>query len=495
LVRVAQTATRPTVGAFARPRVPALVRSEPLLFVGTFAAAIAYAVVAIVRHLHFETAGDLAIFDQAVWHYSRFESPESTVLVLRAGEDWPRLPNILGDHFHPLVVVLAPLYWIWADARMLLVAQAGLVAASVVPVFLFARLHLERLAAYVLAAAYLMYWALHTGVAFNFHEVAFAPLLIAAAIYFDAVERRRAMFASLALLLLVKETLAVFVVFFGLYVVLRRRWREGLIAAAAGIAWYVVATKLLIPLFADGRDFRHWSYPQFGDGFADAVVKVVRDPTLPFVVALDQPVKAETMFFLFAPFLALVVYSPIVLLALPLLAERMLSANQYFWSPHLHYGLTIAPVIAMGAAEGLRNVVGYFRLGDRARVLTVGLAGVILLANVGLAARYPLRRLVEPGFYELTAEQRAAADAVALLPRHDESVATEEDFLPHLSERSDIYLLRPGTPLTDWIVYRVGGSDETSAPDLAVERRLLAERRSQYRTVFAREDVRVLRRR
>jgi uncharacterized membrane protein len=492
---VAQTATRPTVGALARPRVPALVRSEPLLLVGTVAAVVAYAAVAIVRHLHFETAGDLAIFDQAVWHYSRFESPESTVLVLRAGEEWPRLPNVLGDHFHPLVALLAPLYWLWADARMLLIAQAGLVAASAVPVFLFARIHVERLAAYLLAAAYLLYWALHTGVAFNFHEVAFAPVLIASAIYFDAVERRRAMFVALGLLLLVKETLAVFVVFFGLYLLLRRRWRDGLIAAVGGAAWYVIATKLLIPLFADGRDFRHWSYPQFGDGFADAIANVVKDPTLPFVVALDQPVKAETMFFLVAPFLGLVVYSPIVLLALPLLAERMLSANQYFWSPHLHYGLTIAPVIAMGAAEGLRNVVGYFRLGERARAVTIGLAAVVLLANLGLAARYPLRRLVEPSFWELTAEEQAAADAVALIPRHDESVATEEDFLPHLSERSDIYLLRPGIPTTDWIVFRIGGSDETSAPDLAVELRLLAERRAQYRTVFARENVRVLRRR
>ena len=68
------------------------------------------------------------------------------------------------------------------------------------------------------------------------------------------------MFVALGLLLLVKETLAVFVVFFGLYLVLRRRWREGLVAVLVGAAWYLVATKLLIPLFADGRDFRHWSY-------------------------------------------------------------------------------------------------------------------------------------------------------------------------------------------------------------------------------------------
>ena len=114
------------------------------------------------------------------------------------------------------------------------------------------------------------------------------------------------------------------------------------------------------------------------------------------------------MFFLAAPFLALVIYSPLVLLTLPLLAERMLSANQYFGA-RTHYGLAIAPVIAMGAAEGLRNAVGYFRLGDRSRYVTLGLAAVVLVANIGLAARYPLRRLAEPSFYGLIAAERAAA--------------------------------------------------------------------------------------
>ena len=46
--------------------------------------------------------------------------------------------NLLGDHFHPLIAVLAPLYWIWDDPRMLLLAQAALFAASMVPVARFA---------------------------------------------------------------------------------------------------------------------------------------------------------------------------------------------------------------------------------------------------------------------------------------------------------------------------------------------------------------------
>ena len=49
------------------------------------------------------------------------------------------MPNLLGDHFHPALMLLAPAYWIWDDARVLLVVQALLLAASSLPLFWWAR--------------------------------------------------------------------------------------------------------------------------------------------------------------------------------------------------------------------------------------------------------------------------------------------------------------------------------------------------------------------
>src|SRR5947209_6331509 len=106
----------------------AFVRREPGLFGLVAVTATIDAIASIVRHVDLQSGIDVAIFDQVVWHYSRFQGPFSSI----------RGENILGDHFHPLVAVLAPLYWIWSDPRMLLIAQAVLVAASIVPVFVFA---------------------------------------------------------------------------------------------------------------------------------------------------------------------------------------------------------------------------------------------------------------------------------------------------------------------------------------------------------------------
>ena len=107
------------------------VRKEHVwLAVIVFAMAAAYAAVGLFKHWHFDTSLDLGIFDQAAWHASRFEIPGSTISGYR---------NILGDHFYPIVFLFAIPYWIAPVAETLIVAQAILIAASIVPVFVFLR--------------------------------------------------------------------------------------------------------------------------------------------------------------------------------------------------------------------------------------------------------------------------------------------------------------------------------------------------------------------
>jgi uncharacterized membrane protein len=52
--------------------------TRPLLLIAAIFAVV-YSVLGLFRHWHFGSGYDLAIFDQAVWHMSRFEAPASTV--------------------------------------------------------------------------------------------------------------------------------------------------------------------------------------------------------------------------------------------------------------------------------------------------------------------------------------------------------------------------------------------------------------------------------
>lgn len=207
-----------------------------------------------MRFDNFGAGTDLSLFDQAIWHYSRFEAPFSTI----KGFD------LLGDHFHPAVALMAPLYWIWSDPRMLLVAASVMVSASTIPVFLFARRYVTPLAASLLTLAYAVFWGLQVGVGYEFHESELGPPLIAVAMLL--AHRRRWGWLSVVLLLTlgVKEDLSMFVVFFGIYLITVAEVRRGVVFIVAGLAWFEFATRIAIPHFSPIGHYAYWSYSELG---------------------------------------------------------------------------------------------------------------------------------------------------------------------------------------------------------------------------------------
>src|SRR5207237_40894 len=78
-----------------------------LPFVLALIAAVAYASISIYRHDAFASnAFDLGVQDQTVWGYSQLQMIPNTVEMIR---------NLLGDHFHAILMTLAPLYLICND--------------------------------------------------------------------------------------------------------------------------------------------------------------------------------------------------------------------------------------------------------------------------------------------------------------------------------------------------------------------------------------------
>ena len=63
--------------------------------------------------------------------------------------------TLIGGHFQPVLFLLAPLYWVWADPRVLLVVQALLLASASLPLFAWAREQLGTAVAAVFQVAFL----------------------------------------------------------------------------------------------------------------------------------------------------------------------------------------------------------------------------------------------------------------------------------------------------------------------------------------------------
>ena len=97
--------------------------------------------------------------------------------------------------------------------------------------------------------------------------------------------------------------------------------------------------------------------------------------------------ELRTLALLFGPFLGLVLLSRLSILCIPLVAQQLFSSYELQWGTQFHYWLPLAPVLAMGAADGFRNLAGW--LGRERSIATAGaLAGAaILAANLFLVAR------------------------------------------------------------------------------------------------------------
>jgi uncharacterized membrane protein len=454
--------------------------------------ALLYAAAGLLRHLTYRSTGfDLGIFDQAVWQLGRLEAPASSL---------KGLPSLFGDHFSPILVALAPLGACECGPAPLIVAQALLVAASVVPVVLFARPRLGRGGALLLGLAYGLFCGIQSAVVFDVHEVAFAPLLIAcAALFADRRQWRRALVCVLALLL-VKESLAFLVLAFGAWFGLQRRPREALVCLLAGALWYASVTRQVIPHFADGKPFIYWSYEQFGRTPGEALRNAVLHPLQTARIFVTPGEKLRTLAVLFGALGFLPLLSIDIVLAAPLLAERMLSSNPKYWTLQDHYSLTIAPVLAIGAARALPFVAGVIgaRWPASRRWPIKSLAcATIAAAGVVSCAGFALGDLARPSAYEVPETRRGAAAALALIPP-SASVAATNHLVPHLSQRETVVLFGPRLPRVRYVVAQTGDRDPAALFPYrtpAAQRTALRRLRGRYRLVRAEGGVQLWQRR
>jgi len=407
---------------------------EKFLLFLVFFMSVFYSVLSILRHSHFDSnTWDLGLFDQMVWHYSRFEAPASTSMMLQ---------NSLGDHFSPILALCAPLYWIYPHAETLLVVQAVLFAAALIPIFLFTEKRLGRKQAYCFVTAFMFFWGVQDTIEFDFHPDVFAVPLIAFAIYF--IDVKKWLWASLSIfaLLLVKEDLTLLIAAFGVYLALHQKVKLGLLLAVAGVLFFYLDLAVIIPHFNNAdKSYDHWIYQSLGTGPLNALLAILKNPFLPFDVLFSDGTKIKTLFLLFAPFLFLPLFSRQVILMLPLIAAKLLANSSNYWGMGFHYSATLCPILVMACVEGLVccrqkefSNKGIFKslLPAPTYVLMINLILIPILS--------PWRYVEHAQFWTLNEMEKASSSIFALMPT-GASVATQSSIAPHLSERKDIYSL------------------------------------------------------
>ncbi|MER6257095.1 DUF2079 domain-containing protein [Streptomyces sp. NPDC001584] len=368
---------------------------------------VVYLILSVGRFRRMDWASwDLGIFEQAIRAYAHLREPVADLKGPGA--------NILGDHFSPIIALVAPVYRVFPGPVTLLVVQSALFALSAVPVTRAGVRFLGRARGLAVGIAYGLSWGIQRAVEFDFHEIAFAVPLLAFALEAVLARRWRAALLWGLPLVLVKEDLGFTLA--ALAVVVAWRARDGnrrtvvtaLGAAAAACVFAVLVFTVLIPAFATAG-YGYWDKIDGAGPLAGIGTKLT---TLAWVLVPTSGLLA--------------LRSPLLLVAAPTLGWRFLSGDDHYWSTDWHYSAVLMPVVALALVDGIDTVRRSER--PRLRSYALQLPTAVLAAALALSATaMPTAKLAEARTYEkperVTAIER-------LLDRIPDGATVEADTTP-----------------------------------------------------------------
>ncbi|GAB3854210.1 DUF2079 domain-containing protein [Nocardioides maradonensis] len=386
------------------------------------ACAAAYLLLGIRRYTEGQATGfDLGIFTQVVKSYADLTAPYAPL----KGPHY----NALGDHFHPILAVIAPFYRVFPSAVTLLVAQAILAAVPVLPLMRWARTAVGSRFAWWIGLSYAASWGIAELVGFDFHEVAFAVPLVAYAVCALGQERWTTAALWSLPLVLVKEDLGLTVAAVGAVIAWRGPRRLGLALAATGIAATAFEMCVALPALNPGG---HFAYACLDlAGIAGPLTKWL------------------TVSMLLAPTGFLAVRSPLLVVATPTLAWRFTASNPHYWGTHFHYSAVVMPVVFAAAIQAAGTVPHSLRrtacwLGSTVTAITF--------------AAHPLHTLLSPSLWETGPHLRAVRTILAEIPS-GATVAASNRLAAQLAARTTVseVCLSPGSLPTptppQWLVF------------------------------------------
>ncbi len=465
-----------------------------------------------LHNAHLTHKADLGQIDHAIWNTAHGRPLQEI-----KGD---QISTRLTDHVEPIFLLVAPVFWLWDDVRALLVLQAAALAAGAWPIYLFARKKLVQAApgaaaewgAAVFAAAYLLTPSLQAAAVAEFHAMPLAAPFIAAAVW-AAEEQRWARFALWAVLVMTaQEGAALLAAALGAYAavnayrnqVSRRNLvsvrvggvmgaetrrhvanlvsvRVGGVIFLAGLAWFAVATFVIIPHFAAqayGMDQTPYAarYGALGDSFGDVLIALVTRPLTALRIALE-PLRVQYLLGLLVPTAGLALLSPgLVLASAPLLLANLLSAFPLQFSGESHYSAALVPFFTMAAAAGAARVLQSQKVRRDWPVLMGNRLPAFMFSVVGVCAvLFQIAEGFTPvggefrgspgrGWPEVTAHHRLLQRFARSIPP-DAAVSTTPPLHPHLSHRQHIYLF-PIIGDADYVLVDVAGTTDMHPADV-----------------------------
>lgn len=412
-------------------------RAKHLAFITLLLILIAYAgafsYLSIRNHDLYQTfAWDLGFFDQLLWQASRgnlnFTSTIGNI-------------NILGDHFQPIIYLIAPLYWLWDDVRIILISQAILVTTATIPIYLLAVKKFNSVwPALAISISYLLFGGTQFTITNEFHQSAFIPLLLSLGLFWMEAGKRNLGILAILSLLLVKEEMGLLVVALGISPALRSK--AGPLLMLAGVLSFFLLIKIVIPAVSSQGRYIHYGYGSLGQAPMEVANSIINNPITGLKMLIEPKIKLEQVGASIISFGGLPLLSPVNLIPIfQNYAVRFLDdRNIHRWLNNNHYSAPLGPLLAYGSTMAISSLRGSLFRGRRGNLAFLSSYLIAVSILTAIILKLPIWSLFKSQLYFTPQWVKDDNSLLAEIPP-GASVAANNSLIPHLSHRDKNYLL------------------------------------------------------
>lgn len=338
---------------------------------------------------------------------------------------------LLADHFEPVMIIISPLYHLLPDAAILLFIQALFVGLSGIPIYLIAFDKLKKVGtSTIITTAYLASPGFISAINFDFHPSTLSVLPLSLILWGWYFKKWRFYWAMLAISLLFKEDIPLFLFGLGLYLLKENR-RQGIATIIFSAVSFYLIKFIIMPLIWPGAEQGYLATSNLITDPITIFYLFLTRPTFFLDYIFNSPVKLNLIDTLYKQFVFLPLLSRLSwFMVFPYLFLRFTSNYTQMWSNEFHHNANLTPMLAVSAILAIYNFKIPYKV--------VNLLVIFILITTTFAPN---------GFIlgTILSDPRTSANSILrsttlLSIPATAKVSAQSPIVPHIANREKIYL-------------------------------------------------------
>jgi uncharacterized membrane protein len=428
-----------------------LERGRLLIVITSFA--LLYCSISLVNHYNFRTyALDLGMFNQALYAYSKGRTALFTL-----DPNGP-ITHFLATHFSPITILYTPFYYVFGSYTLLLLQVASVLLGGLGMYKAALLLTKNKVkASFIVLLQFFLSWGVFSAIAYDFHNNVVGAMMVPWLLYFLLSGKTIPFVGSSILFWSAQETMGLWYPFliggllwhFKDYWSLNQLKKNYIPLCVLSVAYTFVVLVYLMPALQNhDHNLLFTRYAHLGHSLGAILKQMMLHPIntigMLFKNTLGDAdfdyVKTEFyLAFLLSGGYCLLFSPRLLLLMLPIIAQKMLSNNFVFWGVNAQYSIECVPVLCLASlAFFVRKPSNAAALLLLNLILTTAVTARLLDSRISKWYQPENVRFYQKEHYVSFVNVGEVNSILALIP-NDVNISVSSRLAPHLAERKFLY--------------------------------------------------------